>query len=66
MNVGADEPAELLASAAAVGPQLNSMLSGTPAIIPIVSRVNVVQVEEMTGRVPVGVAGKVCWNSVTP
>jgi hypothetical protein len=49
-----------------MGPQLKSMLAGTPVIIPVVSRVSVVHVDEMTGRVPLGVAGNVCWNSVTP
>ena len=66
MKVGVDVPPELLVIAAAVGPQLNSMLSATPVIIPVVSSISVVHVEEMTGRVPLGVAGKVCWKSVTP
>ena len=65
-KVGVDGPAEPLVIAAAVGPQLNSMLSGTPVIIPIVSRVSVAHADEMTGRVPLGVAGKVGWNNVTP
>jgi len=47
VNVGVDVPPELLVMAAAVGPQLNSMLSGKPVIIPVVSRVSVVQVEVM-------------------
>jgi hypothetical protein len=66
VKVGVDGPLELLVRAAAERPQLNSMVDGTPVIIPAVSRVSVVQVEEMTGRVPLGVAGKLCWNNVTP
>ena len=45
VNVGVDVPPELLVMAAVVRPQLNSMLSGRPVIIPVVSRVRVVQVE---------------------
>ncbi len=67
VKVGVDVPPELPVIAAAVGPQLNNMVAGTPVIIPVVvSRVSVGHVEEMTGRVPLGVAGKVCWKSVTP
>jgi len=65
VKVGVDRPLELV-KAAAEGPQLNNIVAGTPVIIPEVARVNVVQVEEMTGRLPLGVAGKVCWKSVTP
>jgi len=60
VKVGVDRPLELLVNAAVVRPQLKSMLSGTPVIIPDVSKVSAVHVEEMTGRVPLGVAGKVC------
>ena len=60
MKVGVEEPPELLVIAAVVGPQLNSMVAGAPVIIPVVSRVSVVHVEEMTGSVPLGVAGNVC------
>jgi len=66
VKVGVDVPPELLVIAAAVRPQLNNMVSGTPVIIPAVSSISVVHVEEMTGRVALGVAGKVCWKSVTP
>jgi hypothetical protein len=34
--------------AAVVAPQLNSMFSGKPVIIPVVSRVNVAHVDVMT------------------
>ena len=39
-----------------------------PSEVACAGRVNVgvVQVEEMTGRLPLGVAGKVCWNNVRP
>src|SRR5438445_545069 len=47
VNVGVDVPPELLVMAGVVRPQLNSMLSGRPVIIPVVSRVSVVQVEVM-------------------
>ena len=60
VKVGVEDPAELLVIAATVGPQLNNMVARTPVIIPVVSRVRLVHVEEMTGRLPLGVAGKVC------
>jgi hypothetical protein len=66
VKVGVDTPPELLVKAAVVGPQLNSRVAGTPVIIPVVSKVSVVQVEAVTGALPAGEAGKVCWSSVTP
>jgi hypothetical protein len=65
VKVGVATPPELLVIAATVRPQLNSMLAGRPVIIPPVSRVNAVHVEAMTGLLPLGAAGKVCWNRVT-
>jgi hypothetical protein len=65
VKVGVAEPPELLVKAETVAPQLNSMLAGRPVIIPVVSRVRVVHVDDMIGELPGGAAGKVCWSRVT-